>query len=251
MKRRLGSALVLSGLFIFVSAVFADIEAEKIVEKAIQAQGGKAKLAKFPAMHIKLEGALYSQGYPNGLICTFESFWQAPNRYKRSQSYNYMGGKVNHTYGNDGVLLWEQWNARVYEPSGNYLEFVMEQQYAENLARLDVLKEKGSVLSVVDEVKVGEKRAVGVLVKSKGHRDVKLYFDKASGLLVNLEHRPGDDGDGDGYLEEIIYSDYQEKDGVKHYTRVIVLHDSNKVSDARVTEIEFFKKLDEKVFAKP
>jgi hypothetical protein len=115
------------------------------------------------------------------------------------------------------------------------------------------LRNEATELSLIDEIKVGDKPAVGVLVKSKGHRDVKLYFDKANGLLVKREHRPFDNGIGigDGCKEEVFFSDFQEKHGIKHYTRIIVLHDGKTTLDARVAEIELLQNIAAKVFAKP
>ena len=51
--------------------------------------------------------------------------------------------------------------------------------------------------------------------------------------------------------QEVTFSDYQEKDGLKHYKKIVAHRDGKKVVDARVTEVEFFEKLDPKVFAKP
>jgi hypothetical protein len=49
-----------------------------------------------------------------------------------------------------------------------------EQKYAEDLDRLGFLKDKGIDLTALGESKVDRRAVVGVLIKSKGHRDVKL-----------------------------------------------------------------------------
>jgi hypothetical protein len=126
-----------------------------------------------------------------------------------------------------------------------------EQKYAEDLDRFAFLKERGVELSSLDEIRVEGKPAVGVLVKSKGHRDVKLYFDTASGLLVKREYPLLDPASGKEVLQEVVFRDYQETDGLKHYKKILAFRDGKKVFDAKVIEIEFFDKLDEKVFAKP
>ena len=72
MKRRIGAALVMMGLLVCVSAVFAGAEARRIVEKAIQAQGGETMVAKLRTMRIKLEGTWYpGLGQPK-LPCIIE-----------------------------------------------------------------------------------------------------------------------------------------------------------------------------------
>jgi hypothetical protein len=38
---------------------------------------------------------------------------------------------------------------------------------------------------------------------------------------------------------------------VKHYTKIVAFRDGKKVIEAKVTEIQFFERLDANVFAKP
>jgi hypothetical protein len=174
-----------------------------------------------------------------------------PNRYKTESSYRLMGKKVTQTQVIDGDKGWIQTDGQVQDMPKEALAEMKEQKYAEDLDRLGFLSEKGIEFSVLDEIKVEGKPAVGVLVKYKGHRDAKLYFDKASGLLVKREQRVLDPSSSKEVRQEVIFSDYQEKGGLKHYKKIVVLRDGKKVIDARVTEVEFFEKLDAKVFAKP
>jgi hypothetical protein len=57
-----------------------------------------------------------------------------------------------------------------------------EQKYAEDLDHCLFLSEKGFKLSAIDNIKIDDKPAVGVSVKSTGHREVNLFFDATSGL---------------------------------------------------------------------
>ena len=54
-----------------------------------------------------------------------------------------------------------------------------------------------------------------------------------------------------GITPDDKFSDYREKDGLKHYRKISALHDGKKFVEGTVTEIEFFEKLDPKVLAKP
>ena len=49
----------------------------------------------------------------------------------------------------------------------------------------------------------------------------------------------------------MVFGDYQEKDGLKHYKTITAYRDGKKLIEAKVMEIEFLKRLDAKVFAKP
>jgi hypothetical protein len=243
--------LVLCGLFAAASAAFAQDRARAILEKAIQAQGGEAKVAKLRTMRIKVEGTTdLVPGQPN-LPFPLEDTWQMPGRYKTSSTFQLQGKKFTQTQAIDGDKGWIQTDGQVQEMPKEAVAEMKEQKYAEDLDRLGFLGEKGMELSVLEEIEVEGKPAVGVLVKARGHRDVKLYFDKASGLLVKREQRVLDPSSGKEVRQEVIFGDYQEKDGLKHYQKIVALRDGKKVIDARVTEVEFFEKLDAKVFAKP
>jgi hypothetical protein len=63
-----------------------------------------------------------------------------------------------------------------------------EQAHAGWVATLAPLKDaKRFTLATLGEIKVEDKPALGVKVSRQGPRDVDLYFDKRSGLLVRTE----------------------------------------------------------------
>jgi hypothetical protein len=232
-------------------AAFAQDGARAIVAKAIEAQGGEAKVSKLRTMRIKVEGTTdLVPGQPN-LPFTVEDTWQMPDRYKTESSFQLMGKKFTQTQAIDGNKGWIQADGQVQDMPKDALAEMKEQRYAEDLDRLRLLDEKGLELSVLDEIKVEGKPAVGVLVKSKGHRDVKLYFDKATGLLVRREQQVLDSLSGKEVQQAVVFSDYQEQDGLKLYRQIVVLRNEKKLLTGKVTKVEFFEKLNAKVFAKP
>lgn len=234
-----------------ITVVLPQGEARAIVERAIQAQGGEAKVAKLRTMRIKAEGTIaLVPGQPD-LFFTIEDTWQMPGRYKSSSTFQIKGRKVAQTLIINGDKVWMRMNGQTQELPQKAVAEMKEQKYAEDLDRCAFLKESGIELSVLDSIQVDGKSAVGVLVRCAGHREIKLYFDSTSGLLAKREHWMLDPASGKEVLREVIFSDYQEKDGLKHYKRFIAFCDGTKVFDATVTEIEFIDNLDEKVFAKP
>lgn len=249
--RTIELAFVFWSVVVSGSVAFADDMAQAIVEKAIQAQGGEAKVAKLRMMRIKAEGtAALVPGQPD-LSFTLEDTWQMPGRYKTSFTFQIGGKKFTQIQVIDGDKGWMQMNGQAQDLPQEAVAEMKEQKYAEDLDRFAFLKERGVELSSLDEIRVEGKPAVGVLVKSKGHRNVKLYFDTASGLLVKREYPLLDAASGKEVLQEVVFRDYQETDGLKHYKKILAFRDGKKVFDAKVIEIEFFDKLDEKVFAKP
>jgi hypothetical protein len=244
-------ALAFWNTLLFATGSFAEDKAEAIVEKAIQAQGGEANVAKLRTMRIKVEGtAALAPGQPD-LPFTIEDTWQMPTRYKTTSTFQVMGRKLIQTQVIDGDRGWIQIDGRTQDLPKEAITEMSEQKYAEDLDRLAFLKGRGIQLSALGEIKVDGRPAVGIVVKSAGHREVKLYFDKASGLLVKREHRVLDPSSGGEVGQEVIFDDYQAQDGLKHYKKITAYRDGKKVLEAKVTQIEFFKNLDEKVFARP
>jgi hypothetical protein len=249
--RTLGNTLVLAAVLVLAPAVCAQDQARAVVENAIKAQGGEAKVAKLRVMRIKVEGTTDLIPGQTDVPFTIEDTWQMPDRYKTSSRFELKGMKFTQTQAFDGDKGWVQMNGQTQDMPKEALAEMKEQKAAEDLDRLAFLKDKGVELSGLDEIKVDGKPAAGVLVKPKGQRDVKLYFDKTTGLLVKREHRVLDPASGKEVLQEVVFGDYQEKDGLKHYKKIVLYRDGKKVLEGKVTEIEFFDKLDDKAFAKP
>jgi hypothetical protein len=242
---------VVSTLLICAAFAFGQDKPRVIVERAIQAQGGETKIAKLRMMRIKVEGTTdLFPGQPNFPI-TVEDIWKMPGQYKSTSRFQLMGNAVTQIQAIDGDSGWIQFNGQTQDMPKEALAEMKEQKYAEDLDRLSFLNEKGVELSALDESKVDGKPAVGILVKSKAHRDVKLYFDKSSGLLVKRQHNVLDPTSGKEVSQEVLFSDFQDKDGVKHYRKIAAFRDDKKLFEGKVTELEFFDKLEDKVFARP
>jgi hypothetical protein len=239
-------------LLIFsASLLLAQDKARAIIEKAIQAQGGITNIAKLRTMQIEVEGtAVLSPGEPE-IPVRLVDVWQMPDRYKTSAVFQTADGKVNQTQAIIGNKAWIELNGEVQDLPAEAVSEMKQQKYAEDLDRLGFIDEAGFQLSVMHSIEVNGKPAVGVGIKSKGHRHVTLYFDIDSGLLVKREQTLLDPSLGKEVLQEVIFSDYREQDGLKHYRQILALRDGKKMVQAKVTKLLFFDKLDDKVFAKP
>lgn len=225
--------------------------ARAIIEKAIRAQGGKKQLAKLRIMRVKIEGEMYVEPWLKNLPFVIEDIWQMPGQYKTTQCIQLKKDMAyTHTIVIDGDKGWKMVDGKVSDLSKEERTEFLDQKHGENLDRLGFLNEKSHELMVLDEIRIAGMPAVGVLVKTKGQRDVKLYFEKSSGLLVKRERRVAA-SNGKEALQEVLFSDYREKDGLRHYHTILALQEGRKLLEATVTELEFFQKLDPKVFAKP
>jgi hypothetical protein len=243
--------LVIPFALLAASGAGADDTARTIVEAAIKAHGEGTKIAKLRTMRIKVEGTMVPAPGQPAVPFTIEDVWQMPDKYRTTTTFTFMGRAVPQTLVIDGDKGWLSINGEVQDMAKPALDEMREQRYAEDLDRLGFLGDKGVELSSVDEVKVNGKPAAGVLIKTKGHRDVKLYFDKATGLLVRRDHPVLDPATGKEVTQAVEFADHADTDGVKHYKTITAYREGKKVIAAKVTEVEFLDKVDPKLFTKP
>jgi hypothetical protein len=242
-------SLTLAAVFGLAGSSAADEKARALIEKAIQAQGGPEKVARLRAMRLKAEGTIEVVPGQPATPFAIEDVWQMPDRYRTSVAFTQVGMKVTQVL--DGEKGWMEVNGQVTDMPREAAGEMREQKYAEDLDRLGFLKEADKELSVAEDAQVNGKPAAGVRVKAKGHRDVTLYFDKATGLLVKRAHPVLDPMSGKEILQEVVFAGHADKDGVKHWRAITAYRAGKKVIEARVTELEFLAQVDPKLFAKP
>jgi hypothetical protein len=224
-------------------------DAKAIIEKAIKAHGGEANLAKQTgATQIKSKGTLEIMGL--SLSFTEESRTQ-PNRLKTDTQLEVMGNNVNISVVYDGKKAWVSAMGNTMELEGKVLDEIKEQLAMMSYMKMSTLKSKTDEMSLLGEVKVNGKPALGIKFAPKGHREANLYFDKETGLLTKVERQAMDQSTMTDVTEERIILEYQEVDGVKIGKRVVVNHDGKKFLEAEVVEVKFVDKFDDSIFVKP
>jgi hypothetical protein len=119
------------------------------------------------------------------------------------------------------------------------------------VARLAPLKDKAYELTLIGDDKVEGKKVVGVRVTKKGSKDVSLFFDKETGMLMKVEHRGVAPGTEMEVNEERIITEYgKNKDGVPYAKKVVVKHDGKQFLEAEIIEAKLLEKLDDSEFKK-
>ena len=226
-------------------------EARALVEKAVNAMGGKDKLAVGKASAFRLKGKFYGMG--EGIDYTGEFAFQPPNQFriKMDMEINAMKITVQMVY--DGKKYWRKINDDTTELGKDDVAEAAEDMYAGRVeALVPLLDDKGYELATVGEVKVEDRPALGIRVSHRGHRDINLYFDKKSGLLVKSERAIKDQMQGGKERnQERLLSDYKEIGGAKRAMKVTIKRDGEKFVDSEMTEFEQRDKLDAAEFAKP
>jgi hypothetical protein len=239
---RLVALLVLG---VLVGSVAAQ-EPQAIIEKAIAAHGGMEKLSKYKATQAKSKGTIET---PFGSFAfTSENFAQLPDKFKSVMVLDANGMKISVMQLINGDKITINNNGQVVELSDEMKNAAKEQLYAERLVNLIQLKGKEYEFAPAAEIQVDGRPAVGVKVTSKGHKDVTLYFDKATGLVAKTLSKAIDMMTMQEIEQEKIFGNYKDFDGIKRPTKVVVNRDGKKFMEAEVVEIKSLEKLDDSVF---
>lgn len=237
-------------LALFPHVAIAQGDPKAIVETAIAAHGGEAKIARLNRVHSKAEGTIDAlPGQPP--VPFVGENWRWDGNSKMTVTMRVQGVKVSVTDAVQGDTQWRQLFGKTQDLAKEEVAEIQESRHVDKIAKLGFLKDDTVELVSLPESKFADKAAAGVLVKSKGHKDVKLYFDKENGLLVKVEHISLDLLSGKEVLQELVLSDYQDKDGLKYAMQSTLLRDGKKIMDGKVTELELVDKMDQAIFARP
>jgi hypothetical protein len=249
MRRSLALALVL-GLLLLCgsSASAADKDISAIIDKAIKAHGGAEKLDPARAVRVKAKGTMDLGG--TEVRFTIEGTQQA-GKTRDVIQLSVGGQEVSMIQVFNGSKGWQKLGGETKEAEGDQLDLMKESAYRFKLEGLLFLRDKSLALSPAGEAKVNGRPAVGIKVVSKGHKDVKLFFDKESGLLIKSEYTGTDPMTMQNVAAEQIWHDYQDVDGQKVANKAVLYHDGKKFVETEILEVTFPKTLDKKEFEEP
>jgi hypothetical protein len=214
MRPQLLVTLTVDLLLGLVSGAAAQDDARAIIEKAITAQGGMEKLSLRLAGQSRIKGTLSLPApVPADVTVEGDLFVQPGGPEKVSLHVEALGNTLKLIQVYDGDRGWKSLNGAVSDMDKNELEDARSSRYTDRVATLlPLLKDKGFTLTALGESKVNNQPALGVKVESKGQPEVRLFFDKTSGLLVKTEHQGKDPATMKEVPQEEYFSDYREPD---------------------------------------
>lgn len=220
-----------------------------ILVRAIRAHGGADRLARLRTIHEQSRGVLTVLGMKVGF--TTEVLFRAPEQFRITQTTDLRGKRLHVVQVFDGNKGWRIQGGIPKPADDRTLVNWKELAHATHVGTLTPLlaADKGYTLTLLGEIEVKGKKAVGVKVAYKGRRDVTLYFDRASGLLVRkaFQPRPG----GKEAVQDEVYSDFKEAEGVKRPGHVTVSLGGIPHAEIDVTLTRFPDRLDDKTFREP
>jgi hypothetical protein len=225
-------------------------DTKAVIEKAVKAHGGEDNLKKYPASRVKAKGSMGLMGAE--IEFTLDSSVQNPDKFRNDVHLEVMGQKITIVQVYNGKMGWQSNLGQTMEIEGDQLDELKEEAYGNYLEQLyPLLHDKQFELKAVDGEKVDGKPTDGVKVSSKGHKDITLYFDKESGLLVKSRKKAKDPNGGQEVEAETYYTDYKEISGTKQSMKQLLKHDGKKFLESELTDMKLQEKIDPSTFDKP
>lgn len=203
-------ATALFGVIAIRSPAQADDDARAIIDKAMQAVGGEARLLRARAVQLRVKGTIHA---PEGMYpFTAVIHSQLPAQYKHDMVYDKGAVKVMQlqVYQDDNLAI--RVDNQVLNLDAQLSEALLRGRYAESLSTLTPLRGKEIKLTSAGESKVENKPVLSVKVTTKDRPEVQMFFDKETGLLLKTEHRQMDPRSRQEVVQEMFYEDYRELD---------------------------------------
>jgi hypothetical protein len=224
----------------------AALEIRKIIERGIEAQGGEHQLEKLSKpWRGKIKGKV------GMLEITGEMLQNSPTQSKISTVIHAGPLSTEVVVISNGDKTWRRIAGFTNEITGKELEDMNDGKYRHHVQNLlPLLREPGIDMSLLPETSVSGQPAAGIRVRSKGHRNIDLYFDRSTGLVAKTESRILQADKHEIVLEKRL-SNYRDFDGLKLATKFTKYENHKQTSVEEFVDIKFVDRIDEREFEKP
>ena len=230
-------------LFLLLAGTASAEDARAILDRAIQAHGGAARIERTKRGHLKgkCEG-IQSNG---PFTYEVEEWFDLPARNKRIVDSNIGGASSHVEYLFIGEESWKRESPRAWQHSSwPYSLSAEQQQWYAVLAVLILLREKEVPFTSLPEKTKDGRTLVGIQTIYAEHL-LEYFFDKLTGLLERSKGTPpGQES------TETLYDDYREIQGIRYPMHFKVAAKTYS-STTTLSSIEFLDKIDESIFSKP
>jgi hypothetical protein len=236
-----------------VTAAFAQAEsspeAKAVVEKAIQATGGEAALAKFADTRWKSRGKLLLAGQENPF--TIDGLSQGLDKLQAKFAGEFGGNKIEGQTVLNGDQGWQKFGATGRKLDATGLANEKRNNYLQVAPRtLLPLLGKDFTLQIAPEQTIDGRPVVVLSAKGPDGKDFTLSFDRETGLLRRVEADVVGLGEEE-YFQETSFADYKEFSGIQVATKVTSLRDGDPFVELEYLEFKPAGKIEDGAFAEP
>jgi hypothetical protein len=224
-------------------------EAKVLLDRAIKAMGGEAKLAKLGTVSGK--GKITTTQGGQEVTVNLQGTWQGLSQYRAELEIQKGGDNFNAIMVISGDKGWFKKNDNTEDAPEGLVPFIQNFFYAGRMPQmLPALKDNAYKLTPLGEVKVGTQPAVGFSVSHPDYKDVSLFFDKESGLPLKSEIKLTEPRRDQESTIEYHYRDYKDFDGVK-LCGMITIKFNNEEFTVELIELKAAEKMDDSRFDRP
>lgn len=226
-----------------------DRNAVAVVDRAIEALGGEARLARVNAMTWKANGKIVLDTHTNDF--TVHAIVRGLDLYRSEFKGEFNGNAVSGVTVVNGDKGWRKFGDNFITLEGDMLANEKRAISLQVVPTLIVpLKGKGFTVQSEPDRELGGKPAAVVKAIGPDGKDFTLFFDKESGLPVRTEARVVG-FQGQEFTQETTLSGYKIFDGVKKATKIESKRDGQPFVEVEITEFKVLEKVDDATFAEP
>ena len=222
-------------------------KAQKLIDGGIKAIGGPKALKKTAKMIFEDEGLYHGMGQGLPYQGRFVTEYDKTAKFR----FEILNAFVQVYNGKQG---WYSLMGNTTELDGPALKAVKETVATNHIITLPPLMKpsKDYKLSLAGSQEVEGEACEGVNVAHKGTPDVTLYFSKKTGLLRKSSTTVKSSEQGfKEVVEENIFSEFDDQDGVKVAHKITILRDNKKYVESKLKSVKFPESIDASEFQKP
>jgi hypothetical protein len=226
-----------------------DHDAKAVLDKAIKAIGGEAKLGKAKAFAWKAKGK--SIGWGNESPYNIELIVQDLDHFRVEVQVENDGALVNSVTVVNGDEGWQKVGDKTVAFDGDRLANRKRNMYLLVVpVTLISLKGKPFQIDLAGEEHVDDRPAIGLKVTGPDGKDFTLSFDKESGLPIKLLAKVMV-VQGREFTQETTFGDYKDFEGIKKAIKIETKSNGKKDLEQEVTEFQVLDRVAPETFAKP
>lgn len=233
-------------LFVFAAPASAQ-DARAVLDRAIRAHGGEARLERTKKGHLKAE--MESRVRGRVTKATWEETFDLPDRYRRSMEGTENGKPFHQEFAVIGRQGWYREGRRpprrrLAEPSP------LEQHWHAMLLQLLRLRDQDIPLaSLPDEIKDG--RTLAGIQARFTQGELQFFFDRSTGLLARARQFLPDLVGGSKKIGEILFDDYHAIQGIHYPMRWKFSSGADDSGTIVFSSLEFLDTIEDNEFAMP
>ena len=226
-----------------------DQEVKAILDKAIKALGGEARLGSADAFSSKSKGTFTFNG--NESQFTSVTTVQGLDHFRSEFEGEFGGNKVMGVTVLSGDKGWRKFGDNSMDLDASGVANEKRTVYLQVIpVTLMALKSKDFKVETAGEEQVVGKPAAVLKVTAPDGKDFTLSFDKTSGFPVKLVAKVVG-FQGMEFTQESTYSDFSDYNGIKRAKRVESKRDGEIFATLEVIEFKVIDKVDPKLFTQP